>query len=44
MHEDLEAPLAKVAHGDDERISIQNLLYGTQALYRIVESFCASPG
>ena len=42
MREDPEALATELIHGDDERISVENLGFGVQALYRIVESFCAA--
>ena len=29
----------RMAHGIDERISIENLVFGTSVLYRLVEKF-----
>jgi acetylornithine deacetylase/succinyl-diaminopimelate desuccinylase-like protein len=31
--------IKKMAHGIDERISIENLVFGTSVLYNIVERF-----
>jgi len=33
--------LLKMAHGIDERISVENLVFGTSVLYRLVEQFMA---
>jgi len=41
LREEPEVPMAELVHGDDERISVDNVGFGTQALYRIVERFCA---
>jgi acetylornithine deacetylase/succinyl-diaminopimelate desuccinylase-like protein len=40
--EDPAAPSASLFHGDNERISVDNLEFGVRALYRIVESFAAA--
>jgi acetylornithine deacetylase/succinyl-diaminopimelate desuccinylase-like protein len=42
LREDPAEPSATLFHGDNERITVENLGFGVQALYRIVESFCAS--
>jgi len=42
LREEPEVPMAELVHGDDERISVDNVGFGTQALYRIVERFCAN--
>jgi acetylornithine deacetylase/succinyl-diaminopimelate desuccinylase-like protein len=40
MHADLPyGEILKMAHGVDERISIENLIFGTSVLYNIVERF-----
>jgi acetylornithine deacetylase/succinyl-diaminopimelate desuccinylase-like protein len=31
--------LLKMTHGVDERISVENLVFGTSVLYRILEQF-----
>ena len=41
MQEDADAPWAQLIHGDDERISVENLGFGVRAIYHIVEAFCA---
>ena len=41
LREDPGAPTVELIHGDDERISEDNVGFGTQALYRIVERFCS---
>jgi acetylornithine deacetylase/succinyl-diaminopimelate desuccinylase-like protein len=40
MQEDPGAPWAELIHGDDERISVENLGFGVRAIYHIVEAFC----
>jgi len=42
LREDSAQPSAALYHGDDERISVDNLRFGVQALFRIVEAFCAN--
>jgi acetylornithine deacetylase/succinyl-diaminopimelate desuccinylase-like protein len=31
--------MLKMMHGIDERISVENLVFGTSVLYRLVEQF-----
>jgi acetylornithine deacetylase/succinyl-diaminopimelate desuccinylase-like protein len=40
MREEPGDNIARLAHAYDERISIQNLRFGVEALYRIVHRFC----
>ena len=42
LRDEPEAPMADLVHADDERNSVDNLGFGTRALYRIVERFCAA--
>ncbi|MCZ7571995.1 MAG: M20/M25/M40 family metallo-hydrolase [Ardenticatenaceae bacterium] len=35
--------LLSLAHAHDERISRENLLYGTQVLYQVIDRFCGRP-
>jgi acetylornithine deacetylase/succinyl-diaminopimelate desuccinylase-like protein len=44
FREDPSVPSAELFHGDDERISVDNLLFGVRTLYRIVRTFCSSVG
>jgi hypothetical protein len=45
MREDGDAPSTALYHGDNERISVDNLGFGLRALYGIVKSFCeTTPG
>ena len=44
MRDDVAAPMADLVHSDNERISVTNLGFGVQALYRIVERFCTGAG
>jgi acetylornithine deacetylase/succinyl-diaminopimelate desuccinylase-like protein len=37
-----EASLTKMAHADNERISVNNLLFGTQVLFDVVRRFCGA--
>jgi acetylornithine deacetylase/succinyl-diaminopimelate desuccinylase-like protein len=41
MQEDPAAPSAELIHGDDERISVENLGFGVRVIYHVVEAFCA---
>ena len=41
LREEPEAPVVELVHGDDERISVDNVGFGARALYHIVERFCA---
>lgn len=43
LREDPAEPTAALFHGDDERISVENLGFGVRALYQIVRYFCANP-
>jgi acetylornithine deacetylase/succinyl-diaminopimelate desuccinylase-like protein len=37
-----EASLTKMAHADNERLSVNNLLFGTQVLFDVVRRFCGA--
>jgi acetylornithine deacetylase/succinyl-diaminopimelate desuccinylase-like protein len=37
-----EASLTKMAHADNERLSVANLLFSTQVLFDVVRRFCGA--
>ncbi len=38
------APRGSLVHGHNERISVENLVFGVRVLYNAVRRFCAQPG
>jgi acetylornithine deacetylase/succinyl-diaminopimelate desuccinylase-like protein len=42
MLEDAVAPSTELVHNHNERISVENLLFGTKVLYDVIRRFCAA--
>ena len=41
MQQQADATVTEMIHGRDERIAVENVLFGTKVLYNIVKRFCA---
>ena len=44
MRQDVSAPRQALVHGHNERISIDNMIFGTQVVFDIVARFCGGYG
>jgi len=40
MKQEPDLPLLELAHGHNERLSVENLVFGTEVLYEVVRRFC----